>query len=179
MARRSGTRYLGILRGSDEVARNRLIQYFKGEIKPTYPARSKARPDQQQVFVKPFGIPLTASKVLVQEVNSARFAGVKAFVAGFTDDTATAANQVKLPGLRSPRAVIVTERSATGTSQTSKISGRAYKSAGGKGISVPFGEGETADQKSEEQVFQIILARVKAAQERNTCSFVPGSYSLT
>jgi hypothetical protein len=180
MARRKGTRYLKILRGSDEVARNRLIQYFKGEIKPTYPERAGDRPPTVDIWVIPFGLSFTSAARLLQEMSSTGTNEQAQFAGGFGSTTPpAAASRVVAPGLLVPRASITTGRTTTGTTKTSKISGRAYKSYGGASVSVPFGEGSGTDEKSEDAVFQKIFAAVKAANTRNMCSFVPGSYSLT
>jgi hypothetical protein len=180
MARRGGTRYLKILRGSDQVARDRLIQYFKGEIKPTYPERQGDRPATVDLWVIPFGLAFTSAARLLQEMSSTGSNEQAQYAAAFGSTTApAAASRVVAPGLLVPRAAITTGRTTTGTQKTSKITGRSYKSYGGAGVSVPFGEGAGADEKSEDAVFQKIFAAVKANNTRNMCSFVPGSYSLT
>jgi hypothetical protein len=180
MARRQGTRYLKILRGSDEVARNRLIQYFKGEIKPTYPERQGNRPVKEEVWVDPFGLSLSDGSKLLQFMSITGEEERAAYVNSYCSKTTPApAARVVAPGLLAPRAAIHTGRADTGTRETSKITGRGYKSYGGKTVSVPFGEGATAAEKSEDAVFKIIFSAVKANNAKNGCSFVPGSYSQT
>lgn len=180
MARRPGTRYLKILRGSDEVARNRLIQYFKGEIKPTYPERQGNRPSQVDLWVIPFGLQFAAGARLLQFMSTTATDEQNTFANGFGSTTPPAANlRVSAPGLLVPRAAITTGRSDIGSSRTSRITNRQYKSYAGATVSVPFGEGSAADEKSEDQVFRKIFTAVKNANTRNTCSFVPGSYSQT
>lgn len=178
MARRR-SRYIGILRGSNETARNKLISYFKGEIQVEYTSRQGNRPATLEVYVTPFGIPLETGKKLVQDVNSARWAGVSGFVAGFTDETHAVADQINVPQLLVPRASITTQRTATGTNETSKLTGLRYKSYGGQSVSVPFGAGATAALSTPEAAFTVIFDRVKAASTANLCSFVPASYGLT
>jgi hypothetical protein len=180
MARRSGSRYLSVLRGKrGAAAKTQLLSYLDGSRQVTYPARSGNRPAKEVVWVVPFGIPVTAGVKLAQYVNGSRFNTVAAYVAGFIDNAAPAvASQLVLPGIRSPRAAITTGRSQAGTSDTSKLTGLQYKKYGGDSVSVPFGEGATATQKDEDSVFRVILGRVKEANAANTCSFVPGSYSV-
>lgn len=183
MARRKGTRYLKILRGSDQAAKTRLLQYFNGEIKPTYPERRGNRPPNTSLFVEPFGLPFGDGIKLEQYVNSQRFvAPIPGFVTGFatTVAPATADDRVFIPGLLTCRAAITTGRANTaGTTETSKVTGRQYKSYGGTTVTVPFGEGNTVAEQNEETVFRIIRGRVKAENANNQCSFVPGSYSPT
>lgn len=180
MARRRGTRYLNILRGSDQVARDRLIQYFKGEIKPTYPERAGDRPPTVDLWVIPFGLAFTSAARLLQEMSSTGSQEQASYAASFGSTTPpAAASRVVAPGLLVPRAAITTNRTTTGTAKISKITGRPYKDYGGTTVSVPFGEGGGTDEKNEDAVFQKIFAAVKAANTRNMCSFVPGSYSLT
>jgi hypothetical protein len=180
MGRRSGSRYLSILRGNrGTAAKTQLLGYLDGTRQVTYPGRAGDRPSKLIVWVVPFGIPLSAGVKLAQSVNSARFPTTEPFVAGFTDKAAPAAgSQIRLPGIASPRAAIITGRSATGTSGTSKLSGLPYKKYGGETVSVPFGEGDTATEKDEDSVFRIIRGRVISQSSRNGCSFVPGSYSV-
>jgi hypothetical protein len=180
MANRSGSRYLSILRGKrGQAAKTQLLGYLDGTRQVTYPSRAGNRPVKEEVWVVPFGIPVTAGVKLAQYVNSVRFGAVTTYVTGFVDNAApAAASQLVLPGILSPRAAITTGRSQTGTSDVSKLSGLAYKKYGGETVSVPFGEGSTASQKDETSVFRIILGRVKEANAGNTCSFVPGSYSV-
>jgi hypothetical protein len=180
MARRSGSRYLSILRGKrGAAAKTQLLTYLDGSRQVSYSSRSGNRPVKETVWVVPFGIPVAAGVKLAQYVNSIRFPGAAAFVAGFVDNAApAAASQIVLPGILAPRAAITTGRSQTGTSDTSKLSGLAYKKYGGETVSVPFGEGSAATQKDEDSVFRIILGRVKEANAGNSCSFVPGSYSV-
>jgi hypothetical protein len=179
MGRRKGTRYLRILRGSDDVVRDRLIRYFKGEIKPTYPERRGNRPAPLLLWLDPLGLPLGDGYKLAQDVNSQQFPNISTFVQGFVDTAApTAENRVIVPGLLTARAAITTGRTvAAGVDETSKITGRTYKKYGGTSVSVPFGEGATAALQNEDAVFKVILGRVKAASAANICSFVPGSYS--
>jgi hypothetical protein len=183
MARRKGTRYLGILRGNDAPAKARLLQYFNGDIKPTYPDRQGNRPTQIPVYLDPFGIPLTAPGKLVQNVTDSTFTDViKGFVTGFVSAAgpATVTDRITLPGLLTCRAAITTGRSTgEGTTETSKITGNRYKKYGGKTVSVPFGEGASAELKNEDAVFRAIRTKVKEAAAANQCSFVPGSYSQT
>jgi hypothetical protein len=180
MARKKGTRYLKILRGSDQVARDRLIQYFKGEIRPTYPERGGDRPSTVDVWVMPFGLPFTAAARLLQTMSSTGTNELSSYASSFASTTPpAAASRVVRPGLLVPRAAITTGRTQTGTSKSSKITGRPYKTYGGSSVSVPFGEGSGTDEKSENEVFQKIFAAVKTANTKNLCSFVPGSYSLT
>lgn len=178
MARRR-SRYLGVLRGNNEAARNKLISYFRGDIQVEYPSRQGNRPATREVYVTPFGIPLETGKKLVQDVNNDRWAGVAAFVSGFTAATHTEADQLVVPQLLVPRASITTGRSGTGTAETSKLTGLRYKSYGGQSVSVPFGEGAATDEKSPEAVFTKIFDAVKASNTANLCSFVPASYGLT
>lgn len=180
MARRTGARYLSVLRGKrGAAAKTQLLGYLDGTRQVSYPARAGNRPVREEVWVVPFGIPVTAGVKLAQYVNSVRFGAVTAFVTGFVDNAApAAASQLVLPGINSPRAAITTGRSQTGTSDISKLTGLAYKKYGGDSVSVPFGEGSTAAQKDESSVFRIILGRVKEANAGNSCSFVPGSYSV-
>jgi hypothetical protein len=181
MGRRTGTRYLNILRGKrGQPAKTRLLSYLNGDIELNYPERAGNRPEREVVWVVPFGIPVTAGSKLSQYVNSQRFAGVSAFVAGFIDNAppAAPANKIILRGVLAPRAAITTGRSTTGTSATSKVSGLPYKKYGGNSVTVPFGAGDAATEKNEDSVFRLILARVKEADGDNICSFVPGSYSV-
>jgi hypothetical protein len=180
MARKSGSRYLNILRGKrTAAAKTRLLSYLAGEIDINYPSRKGNRPDREVIWVVPFSLPVSAGAKLAQYVNSARFAAVSGYVAGFVDNTApAAASQLVLKGLLAPRASITTGRSGTGTDTPSKLTGLTYKNYGGQSVSVPFGEGSTAAQKDEDSVFRIIFGKVKEADGNNTCSFVPGSYSV-
>jgi hypothetical protein len=180
MARRSGSRYLSILRGKKgQAAKTQLLGYLDGTRQVTYPGRAGNRPVKETVWVVPFGIPVSAGTKLAQYVNSVRYPGAAAFVAGFVDNAAPAAgSQIVLPGILAPRAAITTGRSQTGTTDTSKLSGLTYKKYGGETVSVPFGEGAGATQKDEDSVFRVILGRVKEADGGNSCSFVPGSYSV-
>jgi hypothetical protein len=180
MARKNGSRYLNILRGKrGAAAKTRLLSYLAGEVDVNYPSRAGNRPDREVLWVVPFGIPVTAGVKLAQYVNGTRFPAVSAFVAGFVDNTPpAAASQLALKGVLAPRASITTGRSGTGTSTPSKLSGLSYKNYGGQSVSVPFGEGSTAAQKDEAAVFRLILNKVKEADGNNTCSFVPGSYSV-
>jgi NAD(P)-dependent dehydrogenase (short-subunit alcohol dehydrogenase family) len=182
MGRRKGTRYLSLLRGNDAPAKARLLQYFNGEIKPKYPDRAGNRPPQELVFLDPFGIPLGAGAKLGQKVTSgAAYNAAKAWVQGFIEAAAPASaeDKITLPGLLTCRAAITTGRNDIGTDTVSKITGNTYKKYGGDTVSVPFGEGATADLQNEDVVFRVILSRVKAANAKNQCSFVPGSYSQT
>lgn len=179
MARRGGTRYLRVLRESDEPARNRLIQYFKGEVTPTYPERRKARPDQVAVWVTPFGIPFPTGYGLRQTVAEVRFDEVAPFFSGFTFIQAPViSRRVVLPGLLTCRAAVTTDRRASGIAKNSQLTGRKYKDYGGNGVVVPFGAATDPDFQTEEAVFRRIFERVKEANERNQCSFIPGSYSV-
>jgi hypothetical protein len=179
MGRRKGTRYLKILRGNDQPAKTRLMQYFNGEIKPTYPERQGNRPASQLLWLDPIGLPLGDGAKLAQEVNSQTYPNVATYVDGFVATAAPAVDdRIIVPGLLTARAAITTGRSAAaGTNETSKITGRQYRKYGGTTVSVPFGAGATTALQSEDAVFRVILGRVKAASAANLCSFVPGSYS--
>jgi hypothetical protein len=180
MARRSGTRYLSILRGKKgQAAKTQLLGYLEGTRQVSYPSRTGDRPTKEVLWLVPFGIPVTTGVKLAQYVNSGRYATDAAYVAGFVDNAVPAVgSRLILPGIRSPRAAITTGRSGTGTSDISKLSGLAYKKYGGATVSIPFGEGDVATQKDETSVFRIIQGRVKEANGKNSCSFVPGSYSV-
>lgn len=180
MARRSGSRYLSILRGKKgQAAKTQLLSYLDGTRQVSYPSRNGDRPAKTIVWVVPFGIPLSAGVKLAQTVNSAEFPTVEPWVSDFTDKTAPAdPSKLQLPGIVSPRAAITTGRSSAGTTDTSKLSGLQYKKYGGKTVSVPFGEGAAATEKNEDSVFRLIRIKVIAANSKNACSFVPGSYSV-
>ena len=174
MARRTGSRYLKVLRGGNETARNQLISYLKGERQVTYPARQVNRPPSNLVYVEPFSLPLTAGKKLEEKVNSTRYASITSFVAGFLADTHAAADVVILDRSISPRAVITLGRSAEGTSEISKLTGQRYKKYGGNAVSVPFGKGTGTGEDTVAEVFRIIRTRVKTSAVSNQCSLVPG-----
>jgi hypothetical protein len=180
MARRSGSRYLSILRGKKgQAAKTQLLGYLDGTRQVSYPSRTGNRPTKEVIWVVPFAIPVAAGVKLAQDVNSARLASVNPFVLGFIDNAEPATgSRLILKGVLAPRAAITTGRSQTGTSDVSKLSGLTYKKYGGDTVSVPFGEGSTAAEKSEDAVFRIIKGRVKEANGSNICSFVPGSYSV-
>lgn len=180
MAKRSGSRYLSILRGKKgQAAKTQLLGYLDGSRQVSYPARSKDRPVRTILWVVPFGIPVSAGVKLAQYANSVGYPTVDQFVASYVDATApTTDKQLILRGLTAPRAAITTGRSTAGTSDTSKLTGLQYKKYGGTTVSVPFGEGATATEKEEDAVFRLILAAVKKGASSNTCSFVPGSYSV-
>jgi hypothetical protein len=175
MGRRGGTRYLNIFKGKNKAARTMLIQYFDGERVVSYPSRSGDRPATKRVFVKPFNIPTAAGVYMEEQVSSAKFDAVKAFFSGFVTDTAiTADNSFKLGRTISPRAVVTTGRLATGTSDTSKLTGLSYKKYGGNGVSVPFGKGASDATDTEEEVFRSIRNAALNANARNAVSYVPG-----
>jgi hypothetical protein len=180
MANRSGSRYLSILRGKrGQAAKTQLLSYLDGSRQVSYPARAGDRPQPKILWVIPFGIPVSAGAKLAQKVNSIGYTSIDKFITPYTDTTApTADKQLILRGILAPRAAITTGRLATGTTDTSKLSGLQYKKYGGKTVSAPFGEGATAGEKEEGAVFRLILAEVKKADTNNTCSFVPGSYSV-
>ncbi len=182
MARRSGTRYLNILRGKrGPSAKTKLLAYLNGDVDLEYPERAGNRPARASVWVRPFVLPLGAGVKLLQFVQSGNDT-IVALAAPYVSETAPAEDsKLVLSGVLSPRAAITTGRTAgAGTSETSKISGLKYRKYGGKTISVPFGEGTAADEKSEDAVFLKIRANVKSGTTGalNQCSFVPGSYSV-
>lgn len=179
MGRRRGSRYLNILRGSDQEARTRLLGYLQGTNRATYPERQVARPAPVRVFLDPFGLPLAAD-VKLEDTMYGNFAAVGSFVTGFTSNTppAQAANAVKLDRAIAPRVSITTGRTAAGTSRVSQITGRSYKDYGGDTIVVPFGKGSGTDQDTPGEVFRIIRGRVKAASAANLCSLIPGVEGL-
>jgi hypothetical protein len=174
MGRRKGYKYKNVWKSGDTAAQNLLIAALRGERKITYPGKEGNRPPSNLVYVEPFALPLVSGKKLEERVNSVAYPTVSSFVAGFVADTHIAADIVVLDRSISPRVMIVTERSATGTKQTSKFTGNPYKDYGGKGVSVPFGKGSGTGQDTVAEVFKIIRERVKAANVANTCSLVPG-----
>jgi hypothetical protein len=174
MGRRTGSRYLRILRGGNNTARDQLISYLKGERQVTYAGRQGSRPAPNFVYVDPFALPLQTGKKLEEKVTSTTFATVSSYFSGFVSDTHTAADIVVLDRSISPRAVVTIGRSAAGTSQTSKLTGLRYTSYGGNGVSVPFGKGTGTNEDTVAEVFKIIRTRVKTANAGNMVSLVPG-----
>jgi hypothetical protein len=175
MARRGGTRYLNIFKGKNKAARTMLIQYFDGERVVNYPSRTGDRPPTTRVFVKPFNIPTATGVYMEERVSDAKFDTVKAFFSTFVTETApTAENTFKLNRTISPRAVVTTGRSATGVTDTSKLTGLTYKKYGGTGVSVPFGKGSSTATDTEEEVFRTIRNAALNANARNSVSYVPG-----
>jgi hypothetical protein len=175
MAKKRGSAYLGILRGRrGAAAKTRLLQYLQGDVVVNYPERRGNRPDSQQVWVRPFGLPLVAGALLAQEVNSQSFPAVTGFMGATVVSIAPAANlRVIAPGLNAPRVLISTGRNAIGTDKVSQRTGLTYKDYGGDAVSVPFGEGPNLE--SEAAAFAFIRSQVLAANRRNSCSLVPGT----
>jgi hypothetical protein len=175
MAKKRGSAYSGILRGKrGAAAKARLLQYFDGNVVPNYPGRRGNRPDSQQVWVRPFGLPLVAGALLAQDVNSQSFPAVSGFMGATVVTIAPAANlRVIAPGLNAPRVLISTGRNAQGTDRVSQRTGLTYKDYGGDAVSVPFGEGPNLE--SEAAAFAFIRSQVLAGNQRNSCTLVPGT----
>jgi hypothetical protein len=180
MARRSGTRYLNILRGKKgPSAKTKLLAYLNGDVDLEYPSRRGNRPVPVAVWVRPFVLPLAADVRLRQAATTGSDIAI-GYVGAYVSKTNPGAeNEIILARVLSPRAAITTGRdTSAGTPETSKISGLSYRKYGGKTYSIPFGEGTAAEDKNEDSVFLKIRSAVKAASASNLCSFVPGSYSV-
>ncbi|MBW4551052.1 MAG: hypothetical protein KME35_08075 [Aphanocapsa sp. GSE-SYN-MK-11-07L] len=177
MARR-GSRYLGILRGTDNEAATKTIAYLRGTRKVTYEGRRGNRPALRRVKVRLFDMPIADTKFLLENVNQSRWATVKPFVNTFTFEVESGDSPddlLDIPLLNAPRALIVLDRSDIGTRKVSEISGLEYKSYGGTSVSVPFGK-STASGSNVNTAFSAIRTAVKNADVRNMCSLVPGTY---
>lgn len=178
---RHGTRYLKILRGNDRAAKDRLLQYLNGDIDVTYP-RPQRTPYTQVLWVRPFGFNFPAAKKIMQSIKRRSSATVinlgRNIVQGYAFGPPAAADQIILNGVLAPRVAITFNRTATGTSKTSQLTGKRYKSYSGDTAIYPFGTGTSASQQTEDAVFRILLARAKEQDPSNICSFVPGSWSV-
>lgn len=178
---RHGTRYLKILRGNDRTAKDRLLQYLNGDVEATYP-RIPRTPYSQVLWVRPFGFDFPAATKIRQLIKRQASNNVIALgrdiVSGYAFGAPAAADQIILKGMLAPRVAITFNRTATGTSKTSQITGRSYKSYSGNAAVFPFGAGTAASQKTEDAVFKILFARAKEQDPSNVCSFVPGSWSV-
>jgi hypothetical protein len=178
---RHGTRYLKILRGNDQAAKNRLLQYLDGTIEATYP-RTVRTPYSQVLWVRPFGFDFPAQTKLRQAIKRQASDSVinlgRNIVQGYVFGPPSAADQLILKGVLAPRVAITFNRTATGTRRTSQLTGKLYKSYSGNTAIFPFGAGTSAAQKDEASVFRILLARAKEQDPSNVCSFVPGSWSV-
>jgi hypothetical protein len=178
MGKKRGSVYLNILRGRRGApAKTKLLQYLQGEIQVNYPERRGNRPDTQQVWVRPFGLPFVAGALLAQDVNSQEFPAVSGFFGATVVTAAPAANlRIIAPGLNAPRALVTTGRNAQGVEKISQRTGLPYKDYGGESVSVPFGEGPNLE--SEASAFTFIRSNVVAANRRNSCSLVPGTVGV-
>jgi hypothetical protein len=177
---KKGTRYLGILRGKNQAAKTRLLQYLKGDVELTY-VRAKNPKRTTVYWVRPFGLGLPAAMKVMQAVK--RFSRAETanlatpLIVGYAFGPPTADNQLILKRWLAPRVAITFNRAPTGTQKTSQITGRSYKSYSGETVIYPFGAGTAAADKTEDAVFRVIFQRTKAQDSKNTCSFVPGTYS--
>jgi hypothetical protein len=176
-----GTRYLGILRGNKQAAKARLLQYLAGDIEPTY-VRTKNPKRTTIYWVRPFGFDLPAANKVRQPVK--RFSTPDAanlgnpIIQGYAFGPPAASAQLILKRWLAPRVAITFNRAPSGTRKTSQLTGESYKAYAGNTVIYPFGAGTSAKDKDESAVFKIIFARAKAANGKNTCSFVPGTCSL-
>jgi hypothetical protein len=176
-----GTRYLGILRGSNQAAKARLLQYLAGDIEPTY-VRAKTPKRTIVYWVRPFGFDLPAANKVRQPVK--RFSSPEAanlgnpIILGYAFGPPAASDQLILKGFLAPRVAITFNRVPSGTRKTSQLTGQSYKAYSGDTVIYPFGAGTSAKDKDESAVFRVIFGRAKAANVKNTCSFVPGTCSL-
>lgn len=178
MPRRRAARYSKIWRGTDPQARTKLEEYLKGNRKVEYASRQVDRPDQKILYCGFF------SEVIPATVKSRETASVpgwnlhKTLFAGRTSDVALAANDKVLDflGVASPRVVITTGRTANGTADTSKITGKRYKRYGGTSYSIPFGPKNDTD--SQGAAFEEIKNGVKSGANgaRNQAVYVPSTY---
>jgi hypothetical protein len=178
---RHGTRYLGVLRGNNQTAKARLLQYLAGDIEPTY-ARPKNPKRTTVYWVRPFGFDLPAANKVRQPVR--RFSTPdaanlgNALIQGYAFGPPSASDQLILKGFLAPRVAITFNRASSGTRKTSQLTGQSYKAYSGDTVIYPFGAGTSAKDKDESAVFKVIFQRAKAANVKNTCSFVPGTCSV-
>jgi hypothetical protein len=176
-----GTRYLKILRGNDRAAKARLLQYLNGDTEVTYP-RTQHTSVSEVLWVRPFGFDFPPQKKIMQSISRRSSPSViplgRSILQGYVFAAPAAADQMILKGVLAPRVAITFNRTATGTSKTSQLTGRSYKSYSGNTLVYPFGAGTAAAQLTEEAVFRILLGRAKEQDPKNVCSFIPGSWSL-
>jgi hypothetical protein len=178
---RHGTRYLKVLRGNDQAAKRRLLQYLDGQIDVSY-TRTQQPKRTAIYWVRPFGVDFPAAVKIMQSVK--RFSDyqtvnfARAFVLNYVFGPPTVVNQLVLKGVLAPRVAITLNRNTTGTTKTSQLTGKTYKSYSGETVIYPYGAGTSASDKSEETVFKVIFQRTKADNSRNGCSYSPGSWSV-
>lgn len=178
--RRKRGRYLAVLRGSDEIARNKLIEYLKGDRDVSYPGKSGNRDPVRDIWVLPWYLGTPATTALRQEINSSQYSSISGFINNFAFVTAPPVSErLTVPGLLSSRVAITLQRQGSGTRKTSQLTGKTYLSYGGQTVTAPFGRSTVVAQGGPQDGFAIIFGRVKAANPENLCTFIPANFGVS
>lgn len=170
---------MAVLRGSDEVARNKLLGYFKGDREVEYVSRQGNRAASRDIWVLPWSLGTPADNALRQQVNADLYPSIAGFIINSAFVTLPpVAQRMVIPGLLSDRAVITLQRNQTGVRKTSELTGRKYLDYDGQSAVVPFGRSTAIPTGGPEDVFRVIFGRVKAASASNLCTFIPANYGV-
>lgn len=171
---------MAVLRGSDEVARNKLLGYFKGDREVEYTSRQGNRASTRDIWVLPWYLGTPADNALRQQVNADLYPSVSGFITNFGFVSAPpVAQQMTIPGLLSDRAAITIQRNQSGVRKTSELTGRKYLDYDGQSVVVPFGRSTSIATGGPQDAFQVIFGRVKAASASNLCTFIPANYGVS
>lgn len=157
----SGDRYSRIIEASRyKKALDNYIDYVSGlKDRQTKIGEGGARPDRQDLYIKPFGTTLGTKQYAQVSAYDTAWTSHSSKFTGYTKsslDTAEGDSSLKLKGLSPARLSYKSGIASTGTVKTSKVTGLKYLSYGGSSVSVPFGQ--KAGTTVESQAFDSIRA---------------------
>jgi hypothetical protein len=162
-------RFMNVLRGyRGEAAKNKYLDRLRGLGQGENVGGRGGRPASKALYVRPFGQNMGSNMYLKCSALSTSFTALNAYseVAGRYKETISGDDiGVKIKGF-TPARVVRRTKDATGTPETSKLTGLRYLKYTATSVSAPFGrKGTTAETMG--AAFQDIYAQI------------PGTFSVS